>query len=71
MLLRQVGKPVEEVKRYGEALWRVGPKTFTPDGWRRIRTRVEMREKKLAEVIESQRNGGVASGVPTAVCRLY
>lgn len=46
----QVGKPAEEVVRYGEAFWRQGPKTFTPEAWRRIKTRIENREKKLAEV---------------------
>lgn len=46
----QVGKPADEVVRYGEAFWRQGPKTFTPEAWRRIKTRIENREKKLAEV---------------------
>lgn len=41
---------MEEVERYSEAFWVQGPKAFTPDAWRRIRTRIEMREKKLAEV---------------------
>lgn len=41
---------MEEVIRYGAAFWEQGPTTFTADAWRRIRTRVEMREKKLAEV---------------------
>lgn len=41
---------MEEVKRYGELFWKMGPKVFTPDVWRRIRSRVEMREKKIAEV---------------------
>ncbi|CAM9649426.1 unnamed protein product, partial [Laminaria digitata] len=44
-----VSKPAEEVVRYGEAFWRQGPKTFSPEAWRRIRTRIENREKKLAE----------------------
>lgn len=46
----QVGKPVEEVVRYGEAFWRQGPKNFSADAWRRINTRIEMREKKLGQV---------------------
>lgn len=50
----QVGKPADEVVRYGEAFWRQGPKTFTPEAWRRIKTRIENREKKLAEVILSR-----------------
>ena len=45
-----MGKPVEDVKRYGELFWKLGPKVFTPDVWRRSRSRVEMREKKIAEV---------------------
>lgn len=47
---------MEEVVRYSEAFWKQGPKAFTPDAWRRIRTRVEMREKKLAEVRTSSMN---------------
>lgn len=41
---------MDEVKRYGAAFWTQGPKTFTPDAWRRIKSRIEMREKKLGEV---------------------
>lgn len=48
---------MEEVKRYGEVFWKMGPKVFTPDVWRRIRSRVEMREKKIAEVKDMGANG--------------
>lgn len=41
---------MKEVQRYGELFWKMGPKVFTSDVWRRIRSRVEMREKKIAEV---------------------
>lgn len=49
-VLAKVGKPVEEVVRYGEAFWRQGPKTFSEEAWRRIKTRVETKEKRLNEV---------------------
>eukprot|EP00752_Nemacystus_decipiens_P001789 g1728.t2 len=45
-----VGKPVEEVLRYGEAFWRQGPKTFSEEAWKRIKTRVEVKEKRLNEL---------------------
>lgn len=46
----KVGKPVEEVLRYGEAFWRQGPKTFSAEAWKRIKARVEIKEKRLNEV---------------------
>lgn len=46
----KVGKPVEEVLRYGEAFWRQGPKTFSEEAWKRIKARVEIKEKRLNEV---------------------
>lgn len=49
-----MGKPLEEVERYSEAFWRHGPTAFTPDAWRRVRTRIEMREKKLKEVTKKE-----------------
>lgn len=36
--------------RYGEAFWRQGPKTFSEEAWKRINTRVEVKEKRLNEV---------------------
>lgn len=46
----KVGKPVEEVVRYGEVFWREGPKTFSEEAWKRIKARVEIKEKRLNEV---------------------
>lgn len=45
-----MGKPVEEVLRYGEAFWRQGPKAFSEEAWKRIKARVEIKEKRLNEV---------------------
>lgn len=41
---------MEEVLRYGEAFWRQGPKTFSEEAWKRIKARVEIKEKRLNEV---------------------
>lgn len=46
----KVGKPVEEVLRYGEVFWRRGPKVFSEEAWKRIKSRVETKEKRLNEV---------------------
>jgi len=46
----KVGKPVEEVVRYAEAFWRQGPKTFSEEAWKRIKSRVEIKERRLNEV---------------------
>ncbi|CAM9998597.1 unnamed protein product, partial [Ectocarpus sp. 8 AP-2014] len=50
LVATMVGKPAEEVVRYGEAFWRQGPKTFSEEAWRRIKTRVETKEKRLNEL---------------------
>ncbi|CAM9364785.1 unnamed protein product [Ectocarpus fasciculatus] len=50
LVATMVGKPAEEVVRYGEAFWRQGPKTFSEEAWRRINTRVETKEKRLNEL---------------------
>ncbi len=36
--------------RYGEAFWRQGPKTFSEEAWKRIKSRVEIKERRLNEV---------------------
>lgn len=41
---------MEEVLRYGEAFWRQGPKAFSEEAWKRIKARVEIKEKRLNEV---------------------
>ena len=49
-IAKDIGRPLDEVKRYADVFWKKGPSVFQAAEWDRVSKQVEKGEKKLEEI---------------------
>ena len=47
---KEIGRPLDEVKRFADKFWSEGEKTFTPQDWERFTKQIDKGEKKSQEI---------------------
>eukprot|EP00981_Chlorochromonas_danica_P005429 scaffold1091_cov164-Ochromonas_danica.AAC.52 len=49
-IAKDIGRPLDETKRYAQAFWEKGPKDLPPQEWERVVKLIEKGEKRLDEI---------------------